>query len=701
MHSSTFGHQLETLQDGLTTYSQGEQVPVPLVATSIHVGIAAGVAIVRTTRNFRNAESTPIEALMTFPVGFDAVVTELAATIDGRRMVGVAKEKAEARDTYEAALDEGRLSVLHEEALRGIHILSIGALPEGAEVEVALEQVVPLADAGAVPFLRLPMTAGQVYGTSPFLPSDDLVVAEGVQHEATLTISLDQGSAMMDGCELAPDTPLSIVLDRALELEVEGGEFSTLQGRAADGRIVDLSLKAVDGGDIDLDVHVLVDRSGSTDALMRDGDVSVWQAMRDGLTSELGNMRPSDRVTLWQFDSDCQYLGTETGEGCANLPPLMEPPCGGTELAGAIHAALGKGAKDILVLTDGQTWAHMVEGLKGEAARISAILAGPNSFDANIGHLCALTGGQVLYAPGRNVASALQTAFNMLRKPGSVVEGEVSTHGPDHLVALRGGVAIEATWIAPQDPEVDQTSDAIGRFASALSLPLLETEAAETWARAHSLCTHSTSLVLVDNAGEATEGFSRIRKVPLMEARSFSHRSQGGMMMDMEFSASEDLSSAQFFERRASCFDANAEVAESRKHSSRKYFSAYKRPDTPDPFLMEKTRKSEVRPRFAEQEMEPNPYPYAVHFHGFAWDVFGDALLAGDFSPLNSDQMDALEKLAAQILSDKRWHVSSIDGHVQAKIIGLGLIASCLSDRVAKRFSRRSLEQAPAWASGF
>jgi len=218
MQSSTFGHSLETLQDGLTTFCEGERVPVPLVSTKIDIRIAAGVAIVSMIRNFRNAETTPIEAVMTFPVGFDAVVTGLAATIDGRRMVGVAKEKAEARETYETALDEGRLSVLHEEALRGIHILSVGALPAGAEVEVALEQVIPLADAGGIPFLRLPMTVGQVYGTSPFLPSDDLVVAEGVHHEAALTITLDQGSAVIDGQLLAPDTPTTIVLDRALVL---------------------------------------------------------------------------------------------------------------------------------------------------------------------------------------------------------------------------------------------------------------------------------------------------------------------------------------------------------------------------------------------------------------------------------------------------------------------------------------------------
>ena len=42
--------------------------------------------------------------------------------------------------------------------------------------------------------------------------------------------------------------------------------------------------------------------------------------------------------------------------------------------------------------------------------------------------------------------------------------------------------------------------------------------------------------------------------------------------------------------------------------------------------------------------------------------------------------------------SDKRWHTSSADGDAQAKIIALGLIASCISERVTERFSRRALE---------
>ena len=50
-------------------------IPVPLRKTDIKVTIDGGLATVRTTRCITNAEDIPIEAILTFPVGFDAVVT--------------------------------------------------------------------------------------------------------------------------------------------------------------------------------------------------------------------------------------------------------------------------------------------------------------------------------------------------------------------------------------------------------------------------------------------------------------------------------------------------------------------------------------------------------------------------------------------------------------------------------------------------
>ena len=694
MQATSLGHRLETLHDGLTTFRDGEPVPMPLMATAISIRVVSGLAFVRTTRCFRNGEENPIEAVMTFPVGFDAVVTGLVATIDGRRMIGVAKERAEARETYEAALDAGKLSVLHEEALRGIHILSVGALPPGAEVLVELEQAVPLTDVGGVPFLRLPMTAGQLYGTSPLLPSDDFVTAD-VRQIATLSVTVDAGRAMLHGQTLTSDQPLEIVLDRAAELRIEGGSFGQLIGTAADGRTVSLTLEPVGSGDAALDLHVIVDRSGSTNDPVQDGTVSVWQAMRDGLAAELVTMRVTDRITLWQFDSDCQFLGAARGPACKTLVEKLEGPRGGTELAGAIRAALAKGARDILVLTDGQTWAHMVEDLKGEGQRISAVLVGPQSLDANIGHLCALTGGQVLYAPGRDVASALRSTFAALRQVGAAVQGQITEAGPTTITALRGGVRLHAEWSAQQQ-EATADSDAIGRFAAALALPLLSTGQAEAFARAHSLCTHITSLVLVDEAGEATEGFSRMRKVPLMASMSSGPLALARM-------APETHSTSFSIPRMRPGGIPSPEALIGRSHASVPPNRVRLEVDPRGAQSIRQTRAAPSREgalrRILDWLRREKKTSDLTEFDGFAWDTHGDALLAGDLTMLDVGQIAVVNEFTQRILARfaELGATSALIGNTSILVLGLGLIARQSAERIAERFARRALKDAPPW----
>lgn len=676
MQTMALGHRLETLQDGLTTFCNGKAVPMPLTQTRLDIQIVAGLAMVKRSSLFRNTESTPIEAVMTFPVGFDAVVTGLSATIDGRRMIGTAKEKAEAREVYETALDEGRMSVLHEEVLRGIHVLSVGALPAGAEVEVVLEQTLALTDADGTPFLRLPMTSGQIYGTSPLLPSDDLVTAD-VKHLAKLRVSLDQGSAALpDGSILALNEDLEILLDRAVELRLEGASFGKLVGQSADGLTVELDLEKQAGSDASLELHVIVDRSGSTSSPVRESDISISQAMRDGLIQEFAKLGSQDKINLWQFDSQCQHLGSANGPDAAALAERLQGPAGGTELAGAINAALAEGAKDILVLTDGQTWAHMVEDLKGKSLRISAILVGHNSLDANIGHLCALTGGQVFFAPGRDVASSLRSAFAGLRVSSQPIQGQVNKTGPKNLTCRRGGVIIRAAWMTePATLENSDMAQSVGRYAAALALPLLGDVAAEAWARSHSLCTHITSLVLVDDAGEVSQGFSQMRKVPMMASTSLSQQS-----------FSPDSESVPSYSARPPLASRSMRMALSDIHDRRESL-----PSTSTPH-----RETGVIPEFLARIWPDEAKSGRFQaFAGFAWDRFGDDLLAGDLTCLTTAQIQLLGQLEDQLIA-KSQDDGSLERN-QARTFALGLIAQSQGDRLANRFAKRALKDAPDW----
>lgn len=708
MQGTALGHRLETLQDGLTTFRNGVQAPMPLLRTEIDIRVMAGLAIVRTNRSFRNAEDAPIEAILTFPVGFDAVVTALAATIDGRRMLGVAKEKSEARITYEAALDEGRLSVLHEEALRGIHVLSVGALPPSAEVAIELEQVIPLTNSGGTPFLRLPMTAGQVYGTSPLLPADDLVTAQGVHHKAVLSVTTDAGQAVLGGQILEPDAQTTVILDRAIELRIEGGAFSTLKGRSADGHVVEVSLSADAAAEQPLDLHVLVDRSGSTGSPVRENRMSIWDAMRSGLLAEFARLGAKDRITFWQFDDQCQCLGSAKGTSALRMAERLVRPGGGTELAGAIRAALGKGARDLLVLTDGQTWAHMVEELKSEGPRVSAILVGPNSLDANIGHLCAITGGQVLFAPGSDVASSLRSAFHTLRNPARAVEGEVSSDAPAWLTAMRGGVSIGVTWDQTDEPDGDAVEYAIGRFAAALALPLLATAASEAWSRKHSLCTHATSLVLVDAVGEAVEGFSQMRKIPLMDGDDGLIASPGSRSICAPLVSAMPAPTNSAHHGIVDAMSADAPSVHDRladsipivlhkvaspqtaRHAqNRLSYAPSAKPLSPAKIGL-LTRLLAVLKRRKVRTLEQI-------FANFRWDAFGDQLIKGNFDCLTKEQSEAVEQCEMRILRHcfEGGHEDTLPSGLN--VVALGMIARKINNRLAERFAKRALKGAPVW----
>ena len=518
MQPTAFGHQIQTLHEGLTAFQGGAGRFIPMQATDIDIQITAGVAIIRTQRVFRNDEDVAIEAVLTMPVGFDAVVTGLSATVDDRKLVAVAKPQSAARDDYEVAIDKGKMAILHEEVLKGVHTLSVAQLAPGKEVVIELETVTTMGCIAGDPFLRIPTNVGQIYGTSPLMPADDLITSPQAHYTAKLSASCDQGIATLDdGRIISQGEPAEVILNKAIELRVVGGCFGKVSGQSAKGQVVELELKPIKTANTFLDMAVLVDRSGSTASPAGHNGATIWSTMRDGLSSAFSDLQNGDQISLWQFDSSCEKLGVATGSVSAGLVDKLEEPAGGTDLAEAVTKLLDDGVQDILVLTDGQTWAHDVDDLKSKNARISAILVGDDSLDANIGHLCAMTGGQVFYAPGDNVTSAISTSLTVMRSETGRGSVKLSKTLPKHLAVKRAGVEMAISWLPNS---TDAGGDAIGRYAASLALPFLQPVMAKDFAESHCLCSHMTSLVLVDEAGDVMDMLPEMRKVPLMESQA-------------------------------------------------------------------------------------------------------------------------------------------------------------------------------------
>ena len=450
---------------------------------------------------------------MTFPVGFHSAVIGLSATVGGRTLVGRAKPKEKAREVYEEALERGELAVLHEEPLRGLNVISIAPLPPGVEVEVCAEIVTPLTLAPGGLHLRLPMTIGEVYGDSPLLPADDVLATRGLAAPAILSVRSDTGNIRLADGRRVDSEGVAIELTTAIELTIEGGRLGALNGRAADGRAIELTLSPTPLVKTTLSCAILFDHSGSTSGRFPRSSCTVWQAMRDGLAKCLADFAEDDQIALWEFDDQAHLLGDARGpRGATALIQKLQGPSGGTNLIGAVMEAANAGAAQILVLTDGQTWATQAPPELG--ACVHAVLVGSESLDAGIGHLATQTGGAVFYASGDQTAAAISAGIAAMRAGSSRVMGQFDGLRPQYLSCVRSGVTLTTRWSPAAADE--RQSDAVGRFVASLALPLFtDTVEAGEYAAAHDLACHLTSLVLVDTQTTSEPGLPRTIRQPL------------------------------------------------------------------------------------------------------------------------------------------------------------------------------------------
>ena len=701
MQGMTFGHALETLHEGLTVFLEGRGTSIPMKSTQIDVDIKAGIAVTRTTRVFKNDEGVSIEAILTMPVAFDAVVTGLEAMIDGRKLLAVSKAKKEARETYEGAIDAGKMTILHEEALRGVHVLSVGQLGAGKEVSVIIETVAPLMQLSASCFLRIPTTVGAVYGSSPLLPADDLMTSAAVKHVATLSIKTDAGQiSLSDGSTLGVNEPIEVTLDKSIEISLSKASFGKTIAMSATGHPVTLSVQPIKSSDNNLNMAVLVDRSGSMASAFPRSHVTKWDAVREGLAYALKDLNPSDQIGMWQFDNECQFLGKESGGASASLAGLIEEPAGGTELGKAVHRVVASGAKDVLIVTDGQTWSNTVDELRSKNARLSAILVGSDSLDANIGHLCANSGGQVYYASNDDVASILNEALKNLRRTDAAIKGKAGERYPASLKTVRGSAEITAKWSVEKD-KTGKLSDPIGRYAASLALPLLEPKMAQDFAALHCLSTHNTSLVLVDNEGEVSDALPEMRKVPLMHSasefsprinRSYSY-SEPNLSMSMASASSESepaSGSLEYLQRPVNKMPPQAKMnptsrwenSISPQSSGRSFFSRFfggfskksKNKETRSPELIEKTIILDAAAR----------YELAKRIE---WDILINDLLAGDITKLTLTDQALIMQYAEQV--DIKEQAAKLNlTAIQVALLKLALLVEGIN-RSAERFVRR------------
>ncbi len=516
-------------------HSTEEAWPVPLIGLELSVTIHGGLAVVEATRTYTNRESRPIEALLTLPVPVHAAFFGLTAKIGGVLHRGKAHSKRSARGRYEEAIQEGKAAVLHEELLRGVHSLSLGNLGPGDSAEVTMRWAEVLRCDGTLGRLRIPMTVGDVYGCSGLEDADELVHG-GETLMASLRVSHDARDVRIEapphGFSSATDSPrkapdengafaATVPTHTPLDLVVDGWRPGEVTGKSWDDRPIVLKIQPTIDRDKPLDMAVLLDRSGSmAERCEGSGNAAVTkhQVAVQGIDDLVRLLRAGDRIALWQFDTTCEPVGPERPGPVKDVPMLVDrfgEPRGGTEIGEALDLCMTRaGVRDILLVTDGKSYAMDPHALARKGRRVFVVLIGEDSLEANVGHLAALTGGDLRFAVGADARQAMAGILAGLR-----TNAESPTAGNVRIRVYGPTAAAKDDRTAAETRSV--LENAVGAYAAHLALATMDADQAAELAEREGLVTHLTSLCIVDEEGTRQEGIPAMRKVALASPRTF------------------------------------------------------------------------------------------------------------------------------------------------------------------------------------
>nr|XP_032837161.1 von Willebrand factor A domain-containing protein 5A-like isoform X3 [Petromyzon marinus] len=139
---------------GLIFVHEYQEKAVPLKAVSVEASVQGFVASVRATLSYLNAEAFPVEASFLFPLDDDSAVHAFSASLNGRHIDAVIKEKEKAKEEYDDAMSSGHTAFLLSEDRGDVFQCMLGNLGagEGAELRVEFVSELAVEPDGAVRF---------------------------------------------------------------------------------------------------------------------------------------------------------------------------------------------------------------------------------------------------------------------------------------------------------------------------------------------------------------------------------------------------------------------------------------------------------------------------------------------------------------------------------------------------------------------
>ena len=281
----------ETPSAGTLLFRSGDtSIAAPLVATDVRISVSGIVARTHVAQRFVNPGDDWREGVYVFPLPENAAVDHLQMRIGERRIEGRIRERAQARQVYEQARQEGRKAALVEQERPNMFTTSVAPIGPREEVVVEIEYQQTLRyDSGAFS-IRFPMAITPRY--VPGTPTEVLPVGTGTAPDT---------DAVVDASRITPPIihpDAGKVLPVTLRVDIDAGfALSSVRSRSHDVKVSE----GVEGRyAVELAGVVPADRDFELDwqpDVGRAPGAAVFTETRDGKTYALVMMLPSRAET--------------------------------------------------------------------------------------------------------------------------------------------------------------------------------------------------------------------------------------------------------------------------------------------------------------------------------------------------------------------------------------------------------------------
>ena len=373
-----------------------EALPAVRLGTDMDVTVTGEIARVRVTQAFRNTSDTWMEATYLYPLPEDGAVDGLKMVVGQRVIVGHIERRDTAGQMYETAKANGQKAGLVEQQRPNMFTNKVANIGPGETVLISIEYQAPVAAAGGVFSLRLPLVVGPRYTpphslTSAAAVRDANAVTSAPVLDPALDTTLNPTSITV---HLAPGFDVANLISRYHRIAVSGpggNRVIRLSGpvpadrdfelewrsASADPTLGLFSEQAADGDYVmvtitppaDLsklptpprEMVFVIDNSGSM------GGDSMDEA-KQSLLHALSTLRPQDHFNIIRFDDTMTQLFHHSVAATPDQVALAKrfaqslEAAGGTEMLPALKAALADSAasgapdalRQVIFLTDGE-----------------------------------------------------------------------------------------------------------------------------------------------------------------------------------------------------------------------------------------------------------------------------------------------------------------------------------------------------------